>query len=135
VRARARRLALAATAAAAAAAGAAPIIATPPHAVLESAWHAIADPQLAAQLRPEGPFGAADCVVHLGVWRKHATARQRAAINRAAKAWRAALAREFEGDKQAADQMIASSVNPLAGTPPPLRQAAAAWCVAHAPKG
>lgn len=110
------------------------IIPTPPREVLERAWRGIDDPQLAAQLRPDGPFGPADCVVHMGVWREQANARQRAAIDRAAKAWRAALVREYEGDEQSADQMIGSSVNPLADTPPPLRQAAAAWCVAHAPE-
>jgi hypothetical protein len=70
----------------------------------------------------------------MGVWRKHANTPQRAAIDRADKAWRAALVHEFESDEQGAEQMIASSVNPLAETPVPLRQAAAAGCVAHAPE-
>jgi hypothetical protein len=117
------------------AAGCDPEIATPPSEELERAWQAIGDPQLAAQLRPEAPFAAADCVVHLSVWREHANARQRTAIDRATKAWRVELVREFDGDEDAADQMIGSSVNPLADTPAPMRQAAAAWCIAHAPAG
>jgi hypothetical protein len=104
----------------------------PEAAELERAWGAIGDPKLSAQLRPKGPYTAADCVVHLSVWQEKANARQRDAIDRAAKAWRAALVREFDGDEQEADQMIGSSANPLAATPRPLRQAAAAWCVAHA---
>lgn len=109
------------------------IIPTPSHTVLERAWRSIGDPQLAAQLRPEGPFAPAACVVHLGVWRAHATAAQRVAIDRASDAWRSAVRAEFGGSEIEAQQMIASSVNPLADTPAPLRQAAAAWCVAHAP--
>jgi hypothetical protein len=127
--------ALAATSLTAHAACPPPVIPTPPRAVLERAWHGIEDPQLAAQLPPNGPFAPADCVVHLRKWRAQGNARQQAAIDRAAKAWRAALVREGDGDQAYADQMIASSVNPLAATPPPLRQAAAAWCVAHAPEG
>jgi hypothetical protein len=110
-----------------------PIIPIPTPEVLAEAWAGIADPQLAAQLRPEGPFAPADCVVHLGIYRPLASPKQRIAIDRAGKAWRAAVVREFEGSETEAAQMIASSVNPLADTPPVLRQAAAAWCVANAP--
>jgi hypothetical protein len=103
----------------------------PPCRLLESALRSIEDPLLAAEVSPGRDYGAADCVVHLGLYRPLATAEQRAAIDRASAAWRASLVREMgEIDAQ---QMIGSSVNPLIPTPPPLRQAAAAWCVANAP--
>jgi hypothetical protein len=112
----------------------APIVSTPPRAELERAWRGIDDPQLAAQLRPGRPFDAVDCVVHLGVFHEQqATPAQRNAIERASQAWRAEVVRESDGVDEYAEQMIGSSVNPLADTPPLLRQAAAAWCVAHAP--
>jgi hypothetical protein len=112
--------------------GAKPVIATPPRAVLERAVRSIHDPQLAAEVRPGRRYGAADCVVLLALYRPHANAAQRKAIDRAKKAWRAAVVREL-GETDA-EQMIGSSVNPLVPTPLPLRQAAAAWCAAHAPK-
>ena len=111
--------------------GAEAAIPTPPRHVLESALRSINDPQLAAQVRPDQAYGAADCVVHLGLYRPSASAEPLIAINRASKAWRSSLVSEM-GENFAA-QMIGSTVNPLEPTPAPLRQAAAAWCLANAP--
>jgi hypothetical protein len=108
------------------------VIPTPPHDVLERALASIHDPLLARQVRPDQEYDAADCIVFLGLYRPTATAEQRKAIDRASKAWRGSLVRNMgETDAQ---QMIGSSVNPLTPTPAPLRQAAAAWCVANAPR-
>ncbi|TMJ19207.1 MAG: hypothetical protein E6G92_05235 [Alphaproteobacteria bacterium] len=108
-----------------------PTIPAPPSAAIERAWRSIDDPQLAAQLRPGRRLEPEECVVLLGLYRPSATRRQRSAVDHAGDAWRARLVRRL--GEAGARQMIGSSVNPLAPTPPPLRQAAASWCVAHAP--
>lgn len=114
-----------------AAAAAATGIETPPAAELQAAMNGITDPQLAAQVAPDGAYEAAECVVHIGQFER-VPAGQEAVLTRAAAAWRAAVVREL-GETSAA-QLIGSSVNPLQPTPPPLRQAAVAWCVANAPR-
>ncbi len=111
---------------------AAPIgIAAPPAAELQAAMNSISDPQLAAQVAPDGAYEAAECVVHIGQF-EPVPAGQEAALTRASAAWRASIVREL-GETGAA-QMIGSSVNPLQPTPPALRQAAVAWCLANAPR-
>jgi len=90
------------------------------------------NPQLAAQLRPGRRFEPEECVVLLGLYRDSATEGQHAAIDNAGHAWRARLVRRL--GEAGARQMIGSSVNPLAPTPPLLRQAASSWCVTHAPR-
>jgi hypothetical protein len=106
-------------------------IPTPSRAVLQRAMRGL-DPQLADQVRPDADYDATECVVLLGLYRDGAPARQRASIDRASRVWRARVVREL--GNQGANQMIGSSVNPLLPTPRPLQQAAAAWCVAHAPR-
>lgn len=122
-----------ATAPAAAANGstAATGIETPPAAELQTALNSITDPQLAAQVAPDGAYDAADCVVHIGQF-EPVPARQEAALAAAAAAWRASVVRELGEDGAA--QLIGSSVNPLQPTPAALRRAAVAWCVANAPR-
>jgi hypothetical protein len=109
-----------------------PVIPAPPRAALERAWRSIEDPQLAAQLRPGRRFEAEECVVLLGLYRDSATRRQRSAIDNAGQAWRARLVRRL--GEAGALQMVGSNVNPLAPTPPLLRQAASSWCLTHAPR-
>ena len=125
-------LALMGAAAGACSENASAVIPTPPSDVIECALRSIDDPILAAQVRPGNGYGAADCVVHLGLYRRVATDEQRSAINRASEAWRTSLVKEL-GETEA-QQMIGSSVNPLIPTPPPLRKAAAAWCALNAPR-
>ena len=107
-------------------------IPTPPRAVLERALRGL-DPQLADQVRPDGHYEGAECVVLLMLYRDGAPAAQRRAIDPASRRWRAGVVREL--GRQGADQLIGSSVNPLVPTPRVLQQAAAAWCVGHAPRG
>ena len=108
------------------------LIPTPPSDVIDSALRTIDDPALAAQVRPGHGYGAADCVVHLGLYRPLATSEQRRVLDGASVAWRASLVEEL--GETGAQQMIGSSVNPLIPTPLPLRQAAAAWCALNAPE-
>ena len=124
-------VALATTAPAAAARGPA-AIPTPPRAVLERALRGL-EPQLADEVRPDGRYEGAECVVLLMLYRDGAPAAQRRAIDPASRRWRASVVREL--GRQGADQLIGSSVNPLLPTPRVLQQAAAAWCVGHAPRG
>jgi hypothetical protein len=98
-------------------------ILVPPASELASAMRGVTDPQLAAQVAPDGDYDAAECVVHLG----HigaVPASQQPVLDRAAAAWRSDLVREL-GETGAA-QMIGSSVNMLEPTPPALRMAAIA---------
>ena len=106
-------------------------IETPPAAELQAAMNSISDPQLAAQVAPDGDYDAAECVVHIGQF-EPVPAAQEAALTRATAAWRARVVREL-GETGAA-QMIGSSVNPLQPTPPALRRAAVVWCLANAPR-
>lgn len=106
-------------------------IEAPPAAELQAAMNSISDPQLAAQVAPDGDYDAAECVVHIGQF-EPAPASLEPALTRAAAAWRARVVREL-GETSAA-QLIGSSVNPLQPTPPALRQAAVAWCLANAPR-
>jgi len=106
-------------------------IVVPPASELAAAMRGIADPQLAAQVAPDGDYDAAECVVHLG-HTAAVSASQQPVLGRAAASWRASLVREL-GEGGAA-QMIGSSVNMLEPTPPALRMAAIAWCIDHAPE-
>jgi hypothetical protein len=109
------------------------IIETPPRAELETALRTIEDPQLAAQVAPDGSYEGTECVVHLGQI-EPVPAGAEPALERAIAAWRRAVIRELGGENEA-NQMIGSSVNMLAPTPPALRRAAVAWCLANAPAG
>ena len=71
------------------------------------------------------------CVIYLGQT-DPGSARGRAAYARASAAWRQSLVRPLGRDGAA--QLIGSSVNMLADTPPATRRAAAAWCAAHPPR-
>lgn len=106
-------------------------IPTPPRAVLERALRGL-DPMLADEVRPDGHYEAAECVVLLSLYRDGAPAGQRRAIDAASRRWRVRVVREL--GRQGAQQLIGSSVNPLIPTPRPLQQAAAAWCVGHMPR-
>lgn len=90
-----------------------------------------AQPEGAAANRvgPDRMSQAMNCVVHIG--QITTPANERAALDRASAAWRAALVRET--NEQEAAQLIGSSVNMLADTPAAERQAAVGWCVANAP--
>jgi hypothetical protein len=105
-------------------------IVVPATSELAAAMHGISDPQLAAQVAPDGNYDAAECVVHLGQ-AGPVPAGQRPVLDRASAAWRASLVHEL-GEAGAA-QMIGSSVSMLESTPPALRMAAIAWCVDHVP--
>jgi hypothetical protein len=118
------------SAAANSAAAAAGAIQVPTAAELRAAMATITDEQLAAQVAPDGDYDAAECVVHIALL-EPVPAGLEQALDRAGAAWRARVVREL-GEEGAA-QMIGSSVNPLTPTPPALRQAAAAWCLANAP--
>ena len=87
------------------------------------------DSAAANLIGPDLTSQAMNCVVHIG--QVSAPATDRAALDRASVAWRAALVRET--NEQEARQLIASNINMLADTPARERQAAVAWCVAHAP--
>ena len=84
---------------------------------------------LANLVGPDRTSQAMNCVVHIG--QITTPANERAALDRASAAWRAALVRET--NEQEAAQLIGSSVNMLADTPAAERQAAVGWCVANAP--
>lgn len=105
-------------------------IVVPPASELAAAMRGIGDPQLAAQVAPDGDYDAAECVVHIGQ-AGPVTANQQPVLDRVASAWRASLVHEL-GETGAA-QMIGSSVNMLEPTPPALRMAAIAWCIDHVP--
>ena len=80
----------------------------------------------------DDPMGRGSaCVIYLGQTNP-GSARARAAYARAAVAWRASLVRPLGRDGAA--QLIGSSVNVLADTPPATRRAAASWCAAHPPR-
>ena len=68
-------------------------IPTPPRAVLERALRGL-DPQLADQVRPDGHYDGAECVVLLSLYRHGAPAQQRRAIDTASRRWRASVVRE-----------------------------------------
>jgi len=80
---------------------------------------------------------SANCVVYLGLSiQANATPDGRDApiMSQAAGQWEASLRIDGGLTDIEARQLIASSVNPLTATPAAERDAAAAWCVEHAPE-
>lgn len=80
---------------------------------------------------------AAECFVYLGLAagaNSQPGGRDNVILEQAANQWKAQLVHEGGMSEAEADQLIASSVNPLTATPAAQRDAAATWCFDNAPE-
>jgi hypothetical protein len=79
----------------------------------------------------------AECVVYLGLARQAGATpggRDAPIMAQSADQWRAALGIDGHMSEQEIQQLVGSTVNTLTSVPAAQRDAAAAWCVAHAPE-
>ena len=96
----------------------------------------------AATLPPDFPGGdlaarGAECVVYLGLARQAGSrpaGRDGPIMEQAAGQWEAALGTDGHMSETEVRQLVGSTVNTLTSVPAAQRDAAAAWCVDHAPE-
>ena len=101
-----------------------------------------AAPATATALPPDFPGSdlaarGAECVVYLGLAQQAGATpggRDGPIMAQAAGQWRAALSIDGHMGETEIQQLIGSTVNPLSSVPAAQRDAAAAWCVEHAPE-
>lgn len=100
----------------------------------ENAAQAIAAARNIARGEPEGKAAACHVFLSLSISTHHSRAVgfSEAMMERERSRWYRDLVRRL-GGWQVADQLIASSVNPLAPATPRARDGASRWCVQHAP--